>query len=160
MGCGRLLRRGSACANGTANLASVQTCFPHPIRRSAPPCVRHLCQSRRTGGSSKQPPVAGSEPVATTAESCGEARDRSGVFLKPEQLHGRESPHEQGREWEYATTDARRRPRCRKKQGRRLHSIGGAALVGAEHPGRPCRVGGVVAGEPGRTSGDGGERRL
>ena len=31
--------------------------------------------------------------------TCGEARDRSGVFLKPEQLHGRESPHEQGREW-------------------------------------------------------------
>src|SRR6266571_160786 len=25
--------------------------------------------------------------------------DRSGVFLQPEQLHGPESPHEQGREW-------------------------------------------------------------
>src|SRR5271166_6331276 len=74
---------------------------PHPIRRHspskdgrsserpfAPPCVRDLCQSRRTGGCSKQPPVAGSEPVATTAESCGEARDRSGVFLNPNSCKG------------------------------------------------------------------------
>ena len=36
----------------------------------------------------EQPPVAGSEPVATTGGTCGEARDRSGVFLNPNSCMG------------------------------------------------------------------------
>src|SRR6202022_4627780 len=56
-----------------------------------PPCVRNFWQSIRTDGCSQQPPVAGSEPVPTRGVPCGRARDRSGVFLQPEQLLGRQS---------------------------------------------------------------------
>jgi hypothetical protein len=37
--------------------------------------------------------------------ACRGARDRSGIFLKPEQLHGLRARTEQGREWMMAQND-------------------------------------------------------
>src|SRR5271166_5598174 len=73
--------------------ASQQTCIepflhsaPHPALR-APLCPEIVTESTN-GRSLEQPPVAGPEPVATTDETCGEARDRSGVFLNPNSCMG------------------------------------------------------------------------
>src|SRR5271165_7039474 len=68
-------------------LMSSHTCFPHPIRPSATLCPEIVTESTN-GRSLEQPPVAGPEPVATTDETCGEARDRSGVFLNPNSCMG------------------------------------------------------------------------
>ena len=137
---------------------SMRRTTPHPALGATlcPPNVRCWANGRLF----EQPPVAGSEPVATQGGPCGEARDRSGVFLKPEQLHGRESPHEQGRDWEYATTDAHCRPRCRKEQSRRLHSFRRTAVFCAKLARRRGRAGFVGASEPDRAGCDGGERWL
>ncbi len=70
---------------------------PNPSPPNDPSCPGNVAESAN-GRVLEQPPVAGSEPVVPRGGPCGRARDRSGVFLKPEQLHGRESPHEQGRE--------------------------------------------------------------
>ena len=78
MGCDPLLRAKSNCTSVTANLLRAHPCFPHPIRPSATLCPEIVTESTN-GRSLEQPPVAGPEPVATTDETCGEARDRSGV---------------------------------------------------------------------------------
>jgi transposase len=64
------------------------------------------------------------------------ARDRSGVFLKPEQLHGRESPHEQGREWRTPQEMRVVALDVAKRKADACIRSAGLRFFGCEHPGR------------------------
>jgi hypothetical protein len=79
-----------------------------------------MWQSRRAGGCSSNRPSPDLSPWPLR-RNLRRSEGQVWRLPQPEQLHGRESPHEQGREWEYATRDASCRPRCRKAQSRRLH---------------------------------------
>src|SRR5271165_292793 len=75
-----------ARASARTYIDSALLSAPHPALR-ATLCPEIVTESTN-GRSLEQPPVAGPEPVATTDETCGEARDRSGVFLNPNSCMG------------------------------------------------------------------------
>src|SRR3984893_7438119 len=99
-------------------------------------------------------------PFPPEAYPAGERGTRSGVFLQPEQLLGRQSPDEQGREWEDATARQDCRHRCFQAEGRGVHSLAATAAVRAEHAAGRSGVDCLVACQRGRAGGDGSQRRL
>src|SRR3984893_10017790 len=131
-----------------------------PVRRTA-----HLVSgifgkvSGRTAVRSSRPSPDLS-PFPPEAYPAGERGTDPVSSFKPEQLLGRQSPDEQGREWEDATARQDCRHRCFQAEGRGVHSLAATAAVRAEHAAGRSGVDCLVAGQRGRAGGDGSQRRL